>query len=132
MNQFMQTHEYKPDNESCLSLVLVPMEQDKSTSMIDTSQNVGEESKNTKQMEDTLDQEGDDYSLKSSYDAEVAYQHVPEETKVAKNIDKIIKTSTRAMINNTRKSTAKFAGLVNDIQNTLAKEDRSQDEAADP
>lgn len=49
------------------------MEHDKSTSQIDTSKNVGEESKDKIQQEDTMDLEGDDYSLKSSYDAEVAY-----------------------------------------------------------
>ena len=46
----------------------------------------------------------------------------------AKNIDKIIKTSTRATMMNARKSTAKFAGLVSDLAKERGDCDKSVDE----
>ena len=88
---------------SCISLKLVPMEQDESGSQL--AKSISEPKAETS--------EDDDCSLASSYDAEVAYHHSPETSKYARNIDKIIKTATRAM--HAKKSTAKFAGLYSDI-----------------
>ena len=63
-------------------------------------------------MTHTEDRDGDsdDYSLASSYDAEVAYKHTPEEEK-SKKLSQFNKQKNARGTTMQKKSTAKFANL---------------------
>ena len=58
-------HKYELDKDSCLSLRLVPMANESASLKDDETEEVDS------------DTEGGDYSLKSSYDAEIAKVHSP-------------------------------------------------------